>query len=187
MNNITFVGNLTADPRLVVGQGEGKARATFSVAVNEGQGDRERTHFVNVTAWGTLGENVADSLTKGMRVVVVGRINTYPREVIIDGKDKSLTMMSVVATAVGLDLRWVHAKVTKFVRDSGNDGSEGGETQIEFPALAPGPLDSVHTRSWCRKLNQHVHFIPKILDLVMVLHHLGGFLQFHHLLPHGLW
>lgn len=127
MNNITFVGNLTADPRLVVGQGEGKSRVTFSVAVNEGQGDQERTHFVNVTAWGTLGENAADSLTKGMRVVVVGRINTYPREVTINGEEKSLTMVSVVATALGADLRWARAKVTKVVRDSGNDGSEGGD------------------------------------------------------------
>lgn len=126
MNSISFVGNLTADPRLIAGKDGGKVRASFSVAVNEGQGDEERTHFINVTAWGTLAENLAESLHKGQRVVVVGRFNTYQRDVTIDGDDKSLTMVSVVATAVGPDLRWATAKVAKVVRDAGNDVEDDG-------------------------------------------------------------
>ena len=105
MNSISLVGNLTGDPKLIFGD-SGKARATFSVAVNEGQGETEKTHFVNVTAFGTLAENIADSLSKGQRVVVVGRLNTYSKDVTIDGDDKSLTMVSFTASAIGPDLRW---------------------------------------------------------------------------------
>lgn len=120
MNSICFVGNLTGDPKLIFGD-SGKARATFSVAVNEGQGDTEKTHFVNVTAFGTLAENIADSLSKGQRVVVVGRLNTYAKDVTIDGDDKSLTMVNFTASAIGPDLRWAKAKVTKVVREGSTD------------------------------------------------------------------
>ncbi len=116
MNSISFVGNLTADPKLIFGN-SGKARATFSVAVNEGQGEDEKTHFVNVTAFGSLAENIADSLSKGQRVVVVGRLNTYAKDVTIDGDEKSLTMVNFTASAIGPDLRWATAKVTKVVRE----------------------------------------------------------------------
>ena len=116
MNSISFVGNLTGDAKLIFGD-SGKARATFSVAVNEGQGETEKTHFVNVTAFGTLAENIADSLSKGQRVVVVGRLNTYSKDVTIDGDEKSLTMVSFTASAIGPDLRWATAKVTKVVRE----------------------------------------------------------------------
>jgi len=127
MNSVSFVGNLTSDPKLTFGDA-GKARATFSVAVNEGQGDAERTHFLNVTAWGSLAENLAESLSKGQRVLVIGRVNTYSKDVTIDGDDKSITMVSFTASAVGPDLRWALAKVTKVTReDSGKDGEgEGG-------------------------------------------------------------
>lgn len=113
-NQITFVGNLVRDPDLRT-SAAGKSRATFTVAVNEGERgtDSERTHFVNCTAFGTLGENVVDSLSKGMRVVVVGRLDTYGKAVEIDGEEKTLTMVSFIVSAVGPDLRWATAEVSK--------------------------------------------------------------------------
>jgi single-strand DNA-binding protein len=116
MNTVSLVGNLTADPVMHVGSSN-KKRTTFTVAVNEGQGEEERAHFVNCTAFGTLAENLSDSLRKGNRVVVIGRFNTYKKEVQIDGEDKHLTMLSVTASAVGPDLRWATAKVSRVVRD----------------------------------------------------------------------
>ena len=80
LQNVTFVGNLGDDPVLRFSE-NGKPRATFSVAITEGQGDNEKTHWVDVTAFNSLAENVAESLAKGMRVVVVGRIDTYKREI----------------------------------------------------------------------------------------------------------
>jgi len=140
MNSISLVGNLTGDPKLIFGD-SGKARATFSVAVNEGQGETEKTHFVNVTAFGTLAENIADSLSKGQRVVVVGRLNTYSKDVTIDGDDKSLTMVSFTASAIGPDLRWATAKVTKVVRE-GNAAADGDSG----PAPAKQSAKSSSTR-----------------------------------------
>jgi single-strand DNA-binding protein len=125
MNSISFVGNLLADPELKFT--DGKPRAIFRVAVNEGQGDQEKMHPIDVTAFGTLAENLAESLKRGMRVVVVGRFNSYKSEVEIKGEEKTITRLSVTASAVGPDLRWATAKVSKVSRDSGqgNDGGEG--------------------------------------------------------------
>jgi single-strand DNA-binding protein len=149
MNAVSFVGNLTANPKLIEGS-TGTRRATFSIAVNEGQGDDEKTHFLNVTAFGTLGENVASSLSKGQRVVVVGRLNTYPKEVEIDGVAKNLTMVAVTASAVGPDLKWAVAKVTKITREAapaeevGNDGEEeaaadSSKSSASSKAAKPAP------------------------------------------------
>lgn len=113
MNNIVLVGNLTKDPKLIT---KGKnPRAIFTIAVNERFGDdgEERTHFANATAWGTLAENMANSLSKGDRVVAVARLNTYGKDVEIDGDEVELTMTSFTVTALGPDLRWAEAEVTK--------------------------------------------------------------------------
>jgi single-strand DNA-binding protein len=136
MNSTSFVGNLTADPKLVFPDGGGTPRATFSVAVNEGQGETEKTHYINVTAFGTLAENLEDSLSKGQRVLVIGRFNTYSKDVTIKGEDKSLTMLSITASAVGPDLRWATAKVTKVVTEGvkAKTNTEAGDTPA--PAAA---------------------------------------------------
>lgn len=118
MNNVSFVGNLTRDPKLSYSQGNNTAIARFSVAVNEGQGDNEKTHFVSVTAFGTLAENLCHSLNRGTRVLVVGRLDTYSKAVEIDGEEKNLTMTNFIASAVGPDLRWSVAKVAKVERDA---------------------------------------------------------------------
>jgi len=123
VNNVTFVGNLVSAPELRF-SADGKPRATFTVAVSEGQGEEEKTHFVNATAFGTLGENIAQSLDKGTRVVVVGRINTYKKAVILDGDEKQLTMVGFTASAVGPDLRWATATVAKVARGTSNGATE---------------------------------------------------------------
>lgn len=125
MNSTTFVGNLTSDPELRFSS-DNKPRATFTVAVNEGQGDDEKTHFIGVTAFGTLGENLVDSLHKGQRVIVTGRVNTYKKPVQLDGKDVDLTMVGFTASAIGPDLRWAIAKVSKVVREKDDSGNGSG-------------------------------------------------------------
>lgn len=146
MNSTTFVGNLTRDPELRHSQ-DGSPRASLSVAVNEGQGDNEKTHFVNVTAFGTLGENVAKSLKKGQRVVVVGRLDTYAKEVQVSGEDKKLTLTNFIASALGPDLRWATADVTRVTSNgggakaSGNGGGNGNGGAAK-PAAASKPAAS---------------------------------------------
>jgi len=139
MNKISFVGNLTRDPDLRTSS-EGKHRATFSVAINEGEGDNEKTHFVNVTAFGTLGENVAASLKRGQRVIVEGRLDTYKKTVQIDGEDKELTMTNYIASAVGPDLRWATAEVSKVVSNRSEEQFAGDEPAA--PAAAPAEAEA---------------------------------------------
>ncbi len=118
MNSVTFVGNLTAEPQLIGGSSGISARAVFTVGVSEGQGLDERTNFVNVTVWGSLARNLVHSLRSGDRVIVVGKLNCYARKVTVDGEEKSLALVSFIATAVGPDLRWASAKVSKAEPDS---------------------------------------------------------------------
>jgi len=76
-NSITLVGNLTRDPELRFTTG-GRGVASFGIAVSrryQVNGEwQEQTSYFNIVAWGQLGENAASSLTKGMRVVVSGRL-----------------------------------------------------------------------------------------------------------------
>ena len=141
LQSVTFVGNLGGDPVLRFSE-NGKPRATFSVAITEGQGDNEKTHWVDVTAFNSLAENVAESLAKGMRVVVVGRIDTYKREIDTTEGAKQVTTVKFIAQEVSPSLVFARAKVTKVVRehaDSGNVvGGRAGDSSAATPASGRG-------------------------------------------------
>ena len=76
-STVTITGTLTRDPELRFTQG-GRGVATIGVAVNYRYQRNnewvEEASFFNVTAWGSLGENASGSLSKGMRVIVTGRL-----------------------------------------------------------------------------------------------------------------
>ena len=141
MNSTILVGNLTADPKLYVSD-SGKKRATFALAINEGQGDNEKTHFVNLTAFDTLAENLAESCSKGMRLIVAARLNTYKQTVTINGEEKQLTMVSWVATHAGPELRFALAKVTKVVREGNAGGADSPATSGARRAAKGGEAPS---------------------------------------------
>lgn len=115
MHNLPFTGNLATDLDLITNTPSGVPRLNFKVAVNEGERgtDKEKTHFVPFTAFGTTAENMAASLKKGMRVTVIGRLNTYEKAVQIDGEDKKITMIGFTAQEAGPALRWATADVHK--------------------------------------------------------------------------
>jgi single-strand DNA-binding protein len=133
MNSTVLVGNLTADPKLHVSDA-GKKRATFSMAINEGQGENEKTHFVNLTAFDSLAENIVESCAKGMRMIVVARLNTYKQAVVINGEEKQLTMVSYVATDAGPEIRFALAKVTKVTRDAAAREGNGNGASKSAPS-----------------------------------------------------
>ena len=137
LQSVTFVGNLGGDPVLRVSD-NGKPRATFSVAITEGQGDNEKTHWVDVTAFNSLAENVTDSLAKGMRVVVVGRIDTYKREIETVDEAKHFTTVKFIAQEVSPSLVFARAKVTKVVREHTDPAQSIGGRTGDGPAAAPG-------------------------------------------------
>jgi single-strand DNA-binding protein len=106
---VSFAGNLTDDPELRHTEG-GIARATFRVAVS-GRRDSEASFFT-VVVWRDQAEHAATSLSKGSRIVMVGRLQqrTWTAE---DGSSRSL--VEVVAEELGPSLRWATATP---VRDS---------------------------------------------------------------------
>ena len=133
-NNVTLVGNITRDPELRFTPA-GAANATFGLAVNRRWQDRssgewqEKVSFFNVVCWREMAENVSESLGKGSRVVVTGRLEQRSWET-ENGEKRSV--VEIVADEVGPSLRWATAQVTRNERrgggasDFGGGGSGGG-------------------------------------------------------------
>ncbi|WP_153395696.1 single-stranded DNA-binding protein [Ornithinicoccus halotolerans] len=133
---ITIVGNLTADPELRFTP-SGAAVANFTVASTPRTFDRQtnewkdgETLFMRCSIWRDAAENVAESLTKGTRVVVSGRLVQRSWEN-PEGERRSVVEMQ--ADEVGPSLRYATAKVTKAQRGGGG-GFGGGQQQGGQPA-----------------------------------------------------
>ncbi len=126
-NMVTVVGNLTADPELRYTQ-SGTAVANFTVAQTPRTLDRATgewrdgdTLFLRCTAWREIAEHMMESVVKGSRVVVVGRLKQRSFE-LADGDKR--TVIELHADEVGVSLRYATAKVTKVTRTQ-----SGGERQ----------------------------------------------------------
>ena len=108
--SVSFAGNLIDDPEVRYTEG-GIARAVFRVAVS-GRREQEPSFFT-VVVWRDQAEHVSQSLTKGSRVVVVGRLQqrAWTAE---NGSARS--MVEVVAEELGASLRWATATTTRATR-----------------------------------------------------------------------
>ena len=107
---VSFAGNLTDNPEVRHTE-SGIARAVFRVAVS-GRREQEASFFT-VIVWRDQAEHAAESLSKGSRVVVVGRLQqrSWTAE---DGNARSV--VEVVADELGPSLRWATATTTKTTR-----------------------------------------------------------------------
>ena len=77
MNTVALIGRLIKDPEVKYTAGENPtAVARFSIAVNDGYGENERTSFINIVAFGKQAENCERFLSKGRQVGITGRIQT---------------------------------------------------------------------------------------------------------------
>lgn len=126
---ITVVGNLTADPELRFTP-SGAAVASFTVASTPRTFDRQAnewkdgdTLFMRCSIWRDAAENVAESLQKGMRVIVQGRLVQRSFET-REGEKRTVVEMQV--DEVGPSMRYATAKVTRASRGGGGGGSYGG-------------------------------------------------------------
>src|ERR1700689_545687 len=114
-NSITLVGNVTRDPELRFTP-SGQATATFGLAVNrrwqnrQSQEWEEATSFFNIVCWREMAENVSESITKGSRIIVTGRLDQRSWET-PDGDKRS--RVEVIADELGPSLRWASAQVVK--------------------------------------------------------------------------
>jgi len=124
---LTIVGNLTADPELRFTP-SGHAVADFTVASTPRTYDRERGEwrdgealFLRCTAWRQLAEHAAESLTKGTRVIVTGRLRQRSFE-LTEGVTRTVTELDV--DDLGPSLRHSTARVTKTTRTTPTTTSE---------------------------------------------------------------
>ena len=126
-NTVTIIGNVTRDPELRY-LTSGTALASFGVAWNNRYKDRngdqvEDTSFFDVTCWRDLADNVAESISKGDRVIVYGKLEQRSWET-QDGEKRS--KVEIVADEVAPSLRWATAQVSKIRRDGPSGGGGGG-------------------------------------------------------------
>jgi single-stranded DNA-binding protein len=136
INTVTVSGNLTSDPKVLSG-GNGKPRSVGTVAVStEGFQGKEETAFVDFTAFGRLGENVALNHKKGDAVVVSGLLSTYAIDVTVEGKDTKRTMTSIRADVVAADESWATVAVTKNPSSGSYQAGNADSTSDAAPAAA---------------------------------------------------
>ena len=75
MNKVQLIGRLTKDPELRFTKSN-VAVANYSIAVNDGYGEKQQTQFINVSTWGKSGEFVSKYFKKGQAIGIVGRLNS---------------------------------------------------------------------------------------------------------------
>jgi single-strand DNA-binding protein len=153
-NVITIVGNLTDDPELRYTQ-NGTAVANVRVAVNRRMRNQQTNEwedrldgYFTVNVWRDYAENVAESLQRGTRVIVQGRLISRSYE----DKDKQTRWVTEIeADEICPSLRWATAKVTKVNRaqrgPGGSGGGSGGAPGGDFggppPVTTPPEPDDV--------------------------------------------
>jgi single-strand DNA-binding protein len=127
--NITIVGNLVDDPDLRFTP-SGAAVANFRIASTPRTFDRQanewkdgETLFLTCAVWRQAAENVAESLQRGMRVIVQGRLKSRSYET---REGEKRTVFEIDVDEVGPSLRSATAKVTRASRSGGEGGQSGG-------------------------------------------------------------
>ena len=157
---ITVVGNLTGDPELRFTP-SGAAVASFTVASTPRTLDKATNEwkdgdalFLRCSIWRQAAENVAESLQKGMRVVVQGRLQqrSYDTK---EGEKRTVYEMQV--DEVGPSLKYATAKVNKTTRGSGQggggfggapSGGSGGGAPADDPWASAAPAASGGGGGW---------------------------------------
>jgi single-strand DNA-binding protein len=127
---LTVIGNLTNDPELRFTPG-GSAVANFTIASTPRTFDRQsnewkdgETLFLRSSVWREMAENVAESLTKGMRVVAEGILKSKSYET---KEGEKRTAMEFEIQEIGPSLRYANAKVMRTQRGQGGGGFGGGQ------------------------------------------------------------
>lgn len=142
-NDVTLVGNVTRDPELRF-TATGQATASFGLAVNRVWTDRqtnekkEAVSFFDVVCWREMAENTSESITKGMRVIVTGRLEQRSWET-PEGDKRS--KVEVVADEIGPSLRWSTAQVVRNDRrgPAAEEGANGRSVARQTAPAAAAP------------------------------------------------
>ena len=131
-NTVTLTGNATREPELRYTP-SGQAVASFGLAVNRRWQNRqtqeweEAVSFFDVTAWQQLAENCSESVGKGTRVTVTGRLDQRTWET-PEGEKRS--KIEVVADDIAVSLRWATVDITRNERSDNNRSGQGSMENV---------------------------------------------------------
>lgn len=140
INNIFLIGNLTRDPELRFTP-NGTPVASFSIAVNKRTQNKQSgewendADFFNVVAWFKLAENVAESLNKGDRVIISGRLSQESWD---DKQGQKRTTYRIIANVVAPSLEFASCRIEKNARIESQMpgvsgvGESGADAEIDF-------------------------------------------------------
>ncbi|MGB7963590.1 MAG: single-stranded DNA-binding protein [Propionicimonas sp.] len=160
---ITVVGNLTADPELRFTP-SGAPVANFTVASTPRTFDRQSGEwkdgdamFLNCAVWRQAAENVAESLTKGMRVIVQGRLRSRSYET---REGEKRTVFEVEVEEIGPALRYATAKVTRTTGGGNYGGGSGGAggQNTGWSSNAPSDRSGGGSDPWAKAQNDEPPF-----------------------------
>jgi single-strand DNA-binding protein len=153
---ITVIGNLTSDPELRFTP-SGSAVANFTIASTPRTFDRQsnewkdgETLFLRASVWREAAENVAESLTKGTRVIVSGRLKSRSYET---KEGEKRTVIELEVDEIGPSLRYANAKVNRTQRSNqggqgaGGFGNQGSSNQPGQSFPQDDPWATPQTRS----------------------------------------
>jgi single-strand DNA-binding protein len=135
-NIVVLTGNATRDPEVRI-LPNGQTNVSFGLAVNRRWMDKatqewkEETSFIDVVCWQQLADNVAETIIKGARVMVAGRLQQRSWET-PEGDKRS--KVEVVADEIGPSLRWATAQIVRNERRGPSDGSVHAATPATAPA-----------------------------------------------------
>lgn len=139
---ITLVGNLTADPELRFTP-NGAAVANFTVASTPRNFDRQTNEwkdgeamFINCSVWRQYAENVAETLSKGSRVIVQGRLKARSYET---REGEKRTVVELQVDEIGPSLRYASARVERTQRGSGRAPGPATDAWTAGPASSDEP------------------------------------------------
>lgn len=142
---VTMTGTLTHDPELRFTQG-GHAVVSFTVACNDRKRDAESgkwvdgdATFVRCNLWRQAAENVAESLVRGNRVVVVGQLKQRSYET---REGEKRTVMEVEVSEIGASLKWATLKVAQADRSGGSSRPTATTTAASDPWGSTPAADS---------------------------------------------
>lgn len=138
-NVVTLVGNITDDPELRFTP-SGLPVANFTVAVNrrvpkDGGWEDKLEGFFRCSCWRDMAENVAESLQKGARVMVVGRLQQRSWE---DQDGNKRSAVEVQVDEVGPSLRWATARPERSQRSGGGSGGGSSPDRSQPPSSSGG-------------------------------------------------
>ncbi len=147
-NSVFVIGNCTRDPELRYTT-SGQAVANFGLAYNkrkrsaDGSWEDGDPAFFDIACWGQLAENVCETIQKGTRVLVTGRLDQRSWE---NQEGEKRSKVEIVADEVSPSLRWATAEVTRNEKRSdggggGGGGARGGSAASSGASASAGSYD----------------------------------------------